>query len=121
MRKPCVLISGLTIWFTEESLRRLEKSAIILKCLDNREIADFLEKAKVNLVVLEMTSSKFNDLKIIKDIKSKFPQVEIILINGNGDRDILAQAFSLGVRDAFPKTIDHLLLLERIEALLRHF
>ncbi|MFQ5706634.1 MAG: hypothetical protein ACE5HO_04245 [bacterium] len=119
MPKSCVLISGPTISLDEHLFRELQKHVITLKCGQNNEIVAVLETAEIAILVLEMTSATSADLDIIKTIKSHCQKIEIILIGGNDDRNIIAKAFALGAKDAFPKAFDRSLLVERIQALLR--
>ena len=119
MPKPGVLISGPTISIDEPFIQELQNHAGILKCRLNNKIAAIFETAEIGVLVLEITADSWSDLNIIKTIKRKFPNIEIILINGNDDQGVLAKAFALGAKDAFPKSYDRELLVERIQALLR--
>lgn len=118
MPNPCVLISGPTS-LDQGLLQELQKHATTLKCLQSSEIDAILESTEVTIVVLEITPDSSVDLDIIKAIKNKLPKIEIILIDGSDDGKIRARAFALGARDAFPKSYNRELLVERIQALLR--
>ncbi len=72
----------------------------------------------IRLVLLEITRMDF-DAGLLQRLRRNFPEVQIVLINGSGDRDLLAQAFSLGVKDAFPLPLNRDLLVERVAVLYR--
>ncbi|MFQ5865340.1 MAG: hypothetical protein ACE5IW_08950 [bacterium] len=119
MQKPCVIISGPTITLDDELDLELNKYGTTLKCPENDQIEAILETTKVDILLLEITTDSTVDLNIIETINRKFPHIKIILIDAIGNRNILARAFALGAKDAFPISSNRALLLERIQALLR--
>ncbi len=119
MPKPCVLLSGPTLALDDPLVQELQKHVTALKCRKHAEIAAILETARVDILLLEITTESTMNLKIIKTIKRNFPHLKIIVVNGNGNRKALARAFASGAKDAFSKSYDRTLLVERIQALLR--
>ncbi|MFQ5770506.1 MAG: hypothetical protein ACE5HX_08225 [bacterium] len=119
MQNHCVIIAGPTITSDEELFHELNKHVTTVKCLENSLIETLLATHKVDILLFEITTDSAVDMNIIKIIRNKFPDIEIILIDGVGNRSVLAQAFALGARDAFPLSYNRALLLERIQALLR--
>ena len=89
------------------------------RCRHNHDIEDILATSKVGVIVFELTQETLEDLLILEAITQKHPELDIILIDGCGDRKVLARAFALGARDAFPAAYKSELLLERIEAIIR--
>ena len=67
-----------------------------------------------------MAKENLSDIDLIKNIKSKFPEILILLINGNGNRNLIAQAFAFGVKDAFRKPYRYDLIEERVKGLLNY-
>jgi len=119
MKKNYVLISGPTIAHDEELTRKLQEITKTLRNLDNNRIESILSKRKVDLILLEISKDFASEIEMIGNIKSQFPNMEIILINGNGKVDVLAKAFSYGARDAFRKPYKIDLIVERVGALLK--
>ena len=119
MQNHFVIIAGPTITSDEELFHELNKHVMTVKCLKNSQIETVLATHKVDILLFEITNDSAVEMNIIKIIRNKFPHVEIILIDAIGNRNILARAFASGARDAFPKSYDRALLLERILALLR--
>lgn len=119
MPDSCVLIAGPTLTRDEALSNGLQSAAAILKCRDHSACEAILERAAVEVLLLEIESADDSEVAFIKKIKNKFPEIEIIVIDGNGNRDLIAKAFAMGARDAFPKPYDSALVVERVKALLR--
>jgi PleD family two-component response regulator len=118
MKKRCILISGHSLSFDEELYVALQKIATVLKIADNHWIESFIINNPVDLVMIEIAEENSADLELIKRIKNQFPDIIIILIDGDNDRELIARAFSYGVKDAFRKPYNGALIVERVQALL---
>ena len=118
MEQKCVLISGPTIAKDPQMGAEIQKSAVVLKNSDNREIFSILNNRKVELILFEIVDEHFDDIETIKKIKTKFPGIIILLIDGNGNRNLIAKEFENGVKDAFKKPYRYDLIEERVKGLL---
>lgn len=118
MAKHCVLVSGPTIAHDEKLKGELEEFAVVLTSDDNSQIESILSGTKVDLIILEISNANLHEIEVIKIVKTKFPGTEIILVDGDGDQELIAQAFAFGVKDAFRKPFRYSLLTERAVALL---
>ena len=116
MFKPQILISGATIATDVDLVTRLRGVAHVLKSSQNSRIEAIITNEKVSLILVEILKEASSDLKVIKKVKNNFPEVAIILIDG--DRELMAEAFSYGVKDAFRKPYKNSLVVERVEAIL---
>ncbi len=116
MFKPQILISGPTIATDVDLVTRLRGVAHVLKSSQNSRIESIITNEKVSLILVEILKEASSDLKVIKKIKNHFPGVAIILIDG--DRELMAEAFSYGVKDAFRKPYKSSLVAERVKAVL---
>ena len=114
-----ILLSGPLVPFDQDLIRVLQQQAQILTNSENRQIEPILQKQKVNLIIFEITKKNTIDVAVIKNIKNKFAEIPIILIDGNGNTDIIVQAYSYGVKDVFKKPYKCYLVAERANALLR--
>lgn len=119
MAKKCVLLSGPTIAHDEKLKEKLEEFAIVLASDNNSQIESILRGKKVDLIILEVANDNLHEIEIIKIVTTKFPDTEIILIDGNGDQELIAQAFAFGVKDTFRKPYQSNLVVERVNALCR--
>ena len=119
MMKHCILISGSTIALDTKLVTELQKVAAVVTNLDNSNVESFIENTQVDLILLEIFNKKRSEIEMIKTIKNRYPRVEIILINGEGNQDLIAKAFKYGARDAFRKPYKIALIVERVNAVLR--
>jgi response regulator of citrate/malate metabolism len=86
---------------------------------DNRQIESIISEKNVDILLLEVLSQNASEIEMIKTVRNRCPDTEIILIDGDADRDLIATAFSYGIRDAFRKPYNRVLIVERVYALLR--
>lgn len=119
MAKNCVLLSGPTIAHDEKLKEELEEFAVVVMRDDNSQIESILGENKVDLIILEISNANLHEIEVIKIVITKFPDTEIILVDGNGDQELIAQAFAFGVKDAFRRPYKRDLIAERVNALLR--
>lgn len=117
MSNSSILVSGPTIAKDEELVNKLQSIAVVLKNSQNTKIETILKDQKVDLILFEMLEETASELRLIKKIKTGFPNIAIILING--DREFMAEAFSYGVKDAFRKPYKCSLIAERVNAILQ--
>ena len=119
MEKYRILLSGPLVPFDQDLIGVLQQHAQILTNSENRQIEPILQKQKVNLIIFEITKKNNIDVALIKNINNKFSEIPIILIDGNGNTDIIVQAYPFGVKDVFKKPYKRYLVAERSNALLR--
>ena len=119
MMKHCILISGSTIALDTKLVTELQKIAAVVTNLDNSNVESFIENTQVDLILLEILNERHSEIEMTKTIKSRYPRVEIILINGEGNQDLIAKAFKYGARDAFRKPYKIALIVERVNAILK--
>ena len=119
MMKHCILISGSTIALDTKLVTELKKIAAVVTNLDNNNVESFIENTRIDVILFEILNKKLSEIEMIKTIKSRYPRVEIILINGEGNQDLIAKAFKYGARDAFRKPYKIALIVERVNAILR--
>lgn len=119
MAKNYVLISGRTILDDEELKEELAEFSVVLTSNDNSQLELILSNNKVDLIILEISSANLYDIEVIQTVKKKFPDTEVILVDGNSDQELIAQAFAFGVKDAFRRPYKTSLIVERVKALLR--
>ena len=120
MEKKCVLISGPSIAIDPQLGAEIQKSAMVLKNSDNRQILSLLQNRKVELILIEIIDEHISDIDLIQKIKIKFPEIMIVLIDGDGNRNLIAKAFEYGVKDAFRKPYRYDLIEERVKGLLNY-
>ncbi|MDR4497544.1 MAG: hypothetical protein MRK02_06425 [Candidatus Scalindua sp.] len=119
MERHCVLVSGPTVASDDKLICELQKNVFTLTNTDNNRIESILMERKVDLILIEISHGSDSEVEIIKKIKSLYPGVQIILINGNGDRELIARAYAYGAKDAFRMTYKTPLIVEMVKAIVR--
>jgi len=118
MKKKCVLISGPTIANDQKLGIEIKKYAVVLTNSDNRQLFSILKVEKIELILFEIVKENLTDIEFIREAKSSFPEILIILIDGNGNSNLIAKAFQYGAKDAFRKPYKYDLIEERVRVLL---
>ncbi|MFQ5865746.1 MAG: hypothetical protein ACE5IW_11010 [bacterium] len=116
MENHCIVISGSTIAMDDELTNELQKCGVVLKNSNNSRIESIIRNRNVDLILFEISQKSGAEVQMIKKIKKGCPNLAIILIDG--DRELMAEAFSYGVKDAFRKPYKSSLIVERVNALL---
>ncbi len=117
--KQIILLYGEQILLNKKLLKVLKKIAVVLtvQCAEN--IHEILNNKSIDLLVFESGKNWKHDLKLLQDFRKNYPDLIIIIINGGDSPDNVIRSFKIGVDDYFKKPLDAILLIERIEALLK--
>ncbi len=114
-----VLICGSEITNNHELLRLLKSKVNLFQQTKSDQITQIIRQKNICLLIFELSKMIQDDLPCLKSLKKNFPELLIIIVNGNGSGENIIQSFKLGVKDYFKKPYDPVLLAERIEALIR--
>lgn len=118
MGLPTILISGATIANDDALVKELQKSARVLRNEDSGNLKALIAQTPVQLLILELPEQGRTEMEMISQLKQRHPRLQIVVINGNGNSEALAEAFGVGVEDAFRRPYRVELLEERIRVLL---
>jgi len=83
------------------------------------EVADafqILNKNRIDILILDIKLKDTNGLNVLKDVKIRFPELEVIMITGHGDMDTVIESMRLGAIDFLKKpflSIDAKIAIER--------
>lgn len=86
---------------------------------DGQEAFHQLEKTVYDLAVLDIMVPKVNGIDVLKQIKQYYPDIATIMLTALDDEHHQIQAFDLFADDYIIKPFSPVLLLKRIEAILR--
>ena len=120
MNKHMIIISGPTLIKDKELYKGLHINNRVIITNNNFKLEAILKKHTAHCVIFEINNDDPFEIENIKHIKNKFPNLNMILIDGEGKRDFIARAFQMGVNDVFPRPYKYELLLERINAFLKY-
>ena len=114
-----MILSGPTIIYNEGLFSELFKIAFTIKNSDNQILPTILSDIECDLVLFELSTGSANEFELIKKIKTRFPDIDIVLLDEIDDCECVAQAFAYDIKDAFRKPYKIDLIIERIRALLQ--
>ena len=119
MVKYCVMISAPTITNDDKLVCELQKSALILTNSDNSRIESIMQNSRIDLILFEISKKNNHDVEMIGNIKNQFPTIPIIVMNVDGDDELMIKAYIYGVVDVFKKPYKYYLIVERVNAIFR--
>ncbi|MCF8304057.1 MAG: sigma-54 dependent transcriptional regulator [Bacteroidales bacterium] len=64
---------------------------------------EILEQSEIDIAVLDINMPQMNGLQLLERIKKNWPEIEVIMITGQGDMDSVIKAMRLGATDYFTK------------------
>jgi len=70
---------------------------------EGHELFEFLEKSRPDLVILDISMPNLRAMKATQEIKSKYPNVQVIIMIMDQDNEYLAHAFAAGADGIFLK------------------
>jgi CheY-like chemotaxis protein len=85
----------------------------VLTAKSGREALERVEKDRPALVLLDIRMPGMDGVEVLRQIKARAPQVEIIVITALKDRALASKSLALGARDYVTKPVD-LAYLERL-------
>lgn len=88
----------------KKALTRLNYNVDI--CLDGGDVFDGIERFDPDLILLDIYLTTHNGLEILKDIKTKYSDIPVIMITGYADVDIAVTAIKNGAYDFLLKPLD---------------
>ena len=99
--------------FIETLAQRLRRRGFIVNCVfSGLEALNYLEKDKaIDIVVMDVKMPDPDGIKTIKELKKKYPLVEVIMLTGNATIDSAIDAMKIGAFDYLikPCELNHLI------------
>ena len=94
--------------FVETRMKRLKKREIdVVPAYDGVEALDCLEKnSGIEVVILDIKMPNMDGMTALKEIKNKFPLVEVILLTGHATIESGIEGMKMGAFDYLMKPYD---------------
>ena len=110
--------------FRQTLAKRLVKRGFdVYQSADGNECMSLLKEKKVDVVILDIKMPGISGLEVLKNIKSKYPETEVILLTGHATTDSGVEGIKSGAFDYLSKPIelDHLVkkITQAYEKILR--
>lgn len=98
------------------SLRLEETGERVTPAYSGRECLAMLEKMEIDVVVLDILMPGMDGIETLKEIKKRFPLVEVIMLTGHGTTESAVEGMKLGAFDYLLKPARFDELTEKLEA-----
>lgn len=90
--------------FLEHFLKRMKLPSI--KATSGEEALDMYDKDKVHAVFLDIQMKGLDGLAVLREIKERDPEAQVIMITGRFEKEVQDKARELGALDYITKPLD---------------
>ena len=97
------------------SLRLNEVGERVAPAYSGRECLEILGKKSIDVVILDIRMPGMDGIETLREIKKKFPLVEVIMLTGHGTTETAVEGMKLGAFDYLMKPADFDELLLKLE------
>ena len=99
------------------SLRLEESGEKVSVAYDGQECLDALEKnaSKIDVVILDIRMPGMEGIDVLREIKKRFPLIEVIMLTGHGTTESAVAGMKLGAYDYLLKPADFEDLSKKLE------
>jgi DNA-binding NtrC family response regulator len=95
--------------FTEELSEYLQDSGFVShEAHTGREGMEILSRHAIDLLILDVRLPGISGLDILKNVRTKYPGMEVIIVSAHGDMDTVIKAMRLGAIDYLRKPFRHI-------------
>jgi len=106
MRKPRLLLVDDEISFAANLLKLLSRRGYEVSVAHDGESAlTIVEQQEFDVVILDQNMPGKDGITVLKELKKKWPQLEVVILTGFGFVDSALDAFELGAYDYTTKPI----------------
>lgn len=97
------------------ALRLNELGERAFSSFSGRECLDVLEEKAIDVVILDIKMPGMDGIETLREIKRRFPLVEVILLTGHGTTETAVEGMKLGAFDYLLKPADFDALMMKLE------
>lgn len=102
--------------FTEMLSLRLNEIGEEATCAySGKESLEILEKKDIDVVILDIKMPGMDGMETLKEIKARFPMIEVIMLTGHGTTETAVQGMKLGAFDYLLKPADFEDLTDKLQ------
>ncbi len=102
--------------FVEMFALRLEQQGEkVTTASSGQEALDVLSEKEIDVVILDIRMPGMDGIETLKEIKNRFPIVEVIMLTGHGSTETAVEGMKLGAFDYLMKPADHKDINEKLE------
>jgi len=97
------------------SLRLNEVGERVTPAYSGRESLEILEQKNIDVVILDIRMPGMDGIETLREIKKRFPLVEVMMLTGHGTTETAVEGMKLGAFDYLMKPADFDELLLKLE------
>jgi len=97
------------------SLRLNEVGERVTPAYSGRESLKILEQKNIDVVILDIRMPGMDGIETLREIKKRFPLVEVMMLTGHGTTETAVEGMKLGAFDYLMKPADFDELLLKLE------
>ncbi len=117
MRPITVLAVDDETGFTEILSKRLGRIGFQVFTADSgRRALALLEEVEIDVVLLDVNMPEMDGVRTLGEIKQRNPHVEIVMLTGRGDADIVISSLGMGAFDYLKKPVAFETLAEKLNS-----
>jgi DNA-binding NtrC family response regulator len=98
------------------SLRLQNEGERVSEAYSGKECLDRLKDDNIDVVVLDIKMPGMDGIETLREIKKRFPLVEVILLTGHGSTETAVEGMKLGAFDYLMKPADFDELTAKLQA-----
>ncbi len=98
------------------SLRLNEVGEKVTAAYSGKECLETLENKEIDVVVLDIKMPGMDGMEALREIKKRFPLVEVIMLTGHGSTETAVEGMKMGAFDYLMKPADFDDLTTKLEA-----
>lgn len=111
-----VLIADDETEYLETLVKRMKKRHLDITGVESGEEAlKWLEQNLADVVVLDVRMPGMDGIQVLREIKTKYPLVEVIILTGHANVEVAIEGMELGAFDYLMKPMDIDELLYKIQ------
>jgi DNA-binding NtrC family response regulator len=111
-----VLVVDDEVEFLETLVKRLKKRKLAVNGVNSGESAlEKLREGPVDIVVLDVKMPGMSGLDALREIKKRYPRIEVIMLTGHASMEVAIEGMDIGAFDYLMKPIDIDELLYKIQ------
>lgn len=106
-----VLVADDEVEFLDVLVKRLKKRSLVVEGVASGEAAlELLKKSHVDVVVLDVKMPGMSGLDTLREIKKRYPLIEVIMLTGHASMEAAQEGMTIGAFDYLmkPTQIDEL-------------
>jgi DNA-binding NtrC family response regulator len=101
--------------FVSTSAKRLRKRGfLVLEASSGPEGLGLLGETPVDVAVLDVAMPDMDGIQVLREIKMRFPGVQVLILTGHGDMSVAISGMAMGAFDYLMKPLELEVLADKI-------